>query len=84
MSTTTVLTWNERTGRYECQENGKHIEVDGDEFAETLSDMKETYMEEGMSEEQAYDKAFEELINPSLWLQSTPMAGVFIDGVPQD
>lgn len=79
-----VLTWNEQTGRYEALVDGKLIEVDGDAFAETLADMRSDYEDEGLDEETAYDKAFAELIKPSVWIGSTPMYGVFVDGVSQD
>lgn len=72
------MTWNSDTGRYQgTTTDGRTIEVDGDVFAEDLSQMTRTYMEEkGLDEQNASELAFNELIQVAGWT-STPMDGVY-------
>lgn len=75
------LEWNHTTGRYQADFDGHLVEVDGDVFAESEQEMRQTYIEQGMSEDDAEQKAYNDLVAVSLW---TPdMHGVSIDGKSQ-
>ncbi len=79
------LKWNSDAGNYQASEDGHLIEVDGDVFAEARTDLiKELVAENGLSEEEAYQQADDELSKTVTWTGSLPMHGVSIDGVPQE
>jgi hypothetical protein len=58
--------WNESAQAYEAKgSDGKNYTISGDDFAEDLKDYQQTYVEQGMDEDVAYDKAKEELLSYS-------------------
>ena len=70
-----MLQYNSKSDNYETIVDGKLVEIDSDVFAEELAAMQK----DGMSWEEAMD----ELSRVSTWTGSTPMDGVYVDGVEQ-
>jgi hypothetical protein len=74
------LEYNSQSEMYEAHVDGKHVEVNPDIFSEEINSLAKSYLEEGkaVSEEHAKDKAWEELICASEWMNG--IHGAFIDG----
>lgn len=63
-----MLEFNPKSQSYEATVNGNLIQVDSDEFAETEAHHIQTYLGEGMNQEQAEAKAWHEARVATSWL----------------
>jgi len=78
----TRMVWNEK--RYAASVDNVFVEVDGDTFAEAVSDRQKVLIEEyGVSEDTALGIAQTEVSEVLYWLGNFPMNGVFLNGVEQ-
>lgn len=76
---TKMLTYNSSKDVYEGYTSGNHISVNSDVYAEERQRMVKEHVEEGMSEEEAYNKAEETLSDPTVW--QGDMEGVIISKI---
>lgn len=74
------LTYNSQFARYEAEIDGKELTVDPDVFAECEQERRKIYIESGMSEEEAKQKAWDETREATQWLGCY---GATFDGVAQ-
>jgi hypothetical protein len=74
------LTYNSQFGLYEAEIDGKELTVDPDVFAECEQERRKTYIESGMPEDEAEQKAWDETREATQWLGCH---GATFDGVAQ-
>ena len=74
------LTFNSQFGLYEAEIDGKELTVDPDVFAECEQERRKTYIESGMTEEEAEQKAWDETREATQWIGCH---GATFDGVEQ-
>ena len=75
-----MLTYNSESGLYEAEFDGKELTVDPDVFAECEQERRKTYIESGMSEEEAEQQAWNETCEAYSWIGCY---GATLDGVAQ-
>jgi hypothetical protein len=62
-----TLTWNNDTRHHVGHIGNDRVEIDGDTFAETEQAMRAQYIEDGLSEEDAEQRAWNELNDVTVW-----------------
>jgi hypothetical protein len=65
-----MLEYNSASGMYEAIVDGKLVQVSSDEFSEAETHHTETYKAQGLTEEQAENKAWDEVRWAGGWLNT--------------